>query len=111
LPVPTFMRTASEFPDGPFPSQSILTIDLGAIADNYETLRTRAGRATCAAVVKADGYGLGITRVGAALSVAGCRDFFVAQLSEGSALRAALPPDARIYVLGGLFSGEETQYI
>ena len=35
---------------------------------------------------------------------AGCRDFFVARLSEGVALRAVLPSDARLLVLDGLAS-------
>ena len=54
-----------------------------------------------AAVVKADGYGLGAERVGPALAAAGCRVFFVAPLAEGIALRAALP-DTEIHILNGL---------
>lgn len=38
---------------------AVLTIDLDAIRDNYRLLRTKAGRAACAAAVKADAYGLG----------------------------------------------------
>ena len=37
-------------------------------------------------------------RVAPALARAGCRDFFVARLSEGVALRPLLPADARILV-------------
>ncbi|TIT61408.1 MAG: alanine racemase, partial [Mesorhizobium sp.] len=38
---------------------AILSIDLGAIRENYRRLKARAGSAHCAGVVKADGYGLG----------------------------------------------------
>jgi len=79
---------------------AVLTIDLGAVAANYLMLRDRAAGALCAGVVKADAYGLGAARVGPALWQAGCRVFFVAHVSEGVALRAALP-EAAIYVLNG----------
>jgi alanine racemase len=46
--------------------------------------------AECAAVVKADSYGLGAAKVAAALLGAGCRTFFVATLDEGLALRHCL---------------------
>lgn len=36
-----------------------LTIDLDALADNYGLMRSQTGSAETAAVVKADGYGLG----------------------------------------------------
>ena len=42
-----------------------LTIDLDAVAQNWRTLTTRGPQAECAAVVKADGYGLGADKVGA----------------------------------------------
>lgn len=79
---------------------AILTIDLGAIADNYRFLGQRLGAAACAGVVKADAYGLGAAQVSPALWGAGCRVFFVATLDEGLALRAVLP-EAEIHVLGG----------
>lgn len=82
-----------------------LTIDLHALAENYRLLQRQAGPAEVAGVVKADGYGLGAARVGAALWAAGCRTFFVALPQEGIALRAALR-DADIYVLNGLFGPE-----
>jgi alanine racemase len=77
-----------------------LTVRLGAIAANYRTMRHMAGRAAVAAVVKADGYGLGAKIVAPALAGAGCDIFFVAQLAEGLALRPLLP-HARIFVLDG----------
>jgi alanine racemase len=59
---------------------AVLTIDLAAIVANWRLLQARVGRANCAAVLKADAYGLGAARVGPALAAAGCRHFFVAHL-------------------------------
>lgn len=83
---------------------SILTIDLSALAENWRTLSRRCGRTECAAVVKADAYGLGIERAGPALWNAGAETFFVAHLREGQILREVLP-QAVIYVLNGLLPG------
>ncbi len=83
---------------------AILTIDLDAIAANYRTLRDRLDGAACAAVVKADAYGLGVEAVAPALHKAGCRRFFVALLDEAIVLRRCLP-DAEIFVIIGLLPG------
>lgn len=88
----------------------ILTIDLGAVAANYRLLRERAAPAMCAAVVKADAYGLGAAHVAPTLYGAGCRLFFVAQLEEGVSLRRHLPPDATIAVLNGNLPGTEPDF-
>ncbi len=85
-------------------SGGILEIDLDAIAANYRTLRDRAGKAECAAVVKADAYGLGAEKVVPALAASGCRTFFVALPGEAEAVRS-LSASARIFVLNGLFPG------
>jgi hypothetical protein len=69
---------------------AVLTIDLGAIVANWRLLRTHAAPAECAAVVKADAYGLGAAEVASVLAGAGCRVFFIATLDEGIALRQAL---------------------
>ena len=79
----------------------ILTIDLSAIEANWKILRSASTPSECAAVVKANGYGLGLEPVAARLSNAGCTTFFVADLSEGKRLRKATP-DADIYILNGL---------
>lgn len=85
--------------------RSLLTIDLGAIAANYIKLRDIAAPATCAAVVKADAYGLGATQVAATLLKTGCRDFFVATALEGAELRQSLGPGPMIAILNGLATG------
>ena len=69
---------------------AVLSIDLGAIIANWRLLQARAAPAECAAVVKADAYGLGAAEVAPALAAAGCRVFFVATLDEGLALRRCL---------------------
>jgi alanine racemase len=91
-----------------------LTIDLGAIVENWRFLGARAGSsppptAACAAVVKADAYGLGLAEVAPALYQAGCREFFVALVHEGVQLRALIPPDATVYVLHGPQPGAEIE--
>jgi alanine racemase len=86
---------------------AVLTIDLDAIVANWRTLAARLKPgARCAAVVKADAYGLGAAKVAPALQRAGCRRFVVATLDEGLALRPLLP-GADILVLSGPFAGTE----
>jgi len=77
-----------------------LTVDLGAIRSNYRLL---AGMTTgaCAAVMKADAYGLGMEQVARALALEGCKVFFTAHLDEGIRLRQLVPEDCAIYVLHG----------
>lgn len=83
-----------------------LTINLGAITANWQALRSQFTGDECAAVVKADAYGLGIVNVATALEKAGCHTFFVATADEAIALRDALP-DVRILVFHGVQQGEE----
>jgi alanine racemase len=86
-----------------------LSIDLGALAENYRLLCRAAGPARVAGVVKADAYGLGIAEVAPVLWDQGCREFFVALPDEGVALRAVLPT-ARIFVLAGLFEAGSAEF-
>ena len=86
----------------------ILTVDLGALADNYRLLQKQVGPVRVAGVVKANAYGLGAARIASALYAAGCRDFFVAQLTEVQSIRAAVGGGSNIYVLNGLQPGAET---
>jgi alanine racemase len=84
-------------------ASAILTVDLGALVSNYRRLRELASPAECAAVVKADAYGLGVMEVAPALWRAGCKTFFVATPGEAKALRQLLSK-ATIYVFDGLFN-------
>lgn len=74
-----------------------LIIDLDALRANY---RTFARRGAVAAVVKADAYGFGVAHIAPVLEDEGCRDFFVATVDEGIALRRVLGR-THIYVLSG----------
>ena len=90
--------------------QAILHIDLDALVANWRRLGAMAPQAECAAVVKADGYGLGAAKVGKALQTAGCRRFFVAHSEEALALRQALPdPQTMIHILHGPTAGGEAE--
>jgi alanine racemase len=62
-------------------------VDLDAIEHNVRLLRERAGSAGVMAVVKADGYGHGASRVGEAAIAAGASELGVATLEEALALR------------------------
>ena len=87
----------------------VLTIDLGRIAGNWLALSQRVAPAVCAAVVKADAYGLGAEAVIPALVKAGCRTFFVATLDEARQARV-LAPSAVVYTLDGLMPGTAEAY-
>ncbi len=89
---------------------SYLTIDLSALQANYKILAHKIGATDCAAVVKADAYGLGINEIAPALAAAGCQVFFVALPEEGIVLRKLLP-SVKIYILDGLFEGCEEIYV
>lgn len=89
---------------------AVLRIDLAAIVANWRELRSRVRPAECAAVVKANAYGLGASEVTKALAFAGCRVFFVATLDEGVALRGCLKQlicgrACAIFVLNGAPAG------
>lgn len=86
-----------------------LTVDLGALVENWRDMARRSGKARTSAVVKADAYGLGIEDVGETLYAAGARDFFVATADEGATLRL-YAPEARIFVLSGIWPGMERRF-
>ena len=88
----------------------VLEIDLAGIVANWRLLKQRVAPAECAAVVKADAYGLGADRVAPALAAGGCRLFFVATLDEGIALRGVLPPGCEIAVCNGPMPGSAAEF-
>ena len=93
------------------PAAARLTIDLDALAHNYAVLCEQAVGAEVAPVLKSDAYGLGVGPVARRLWAEGARSFFVARLSEGEALRAALTPGrpAAIYLLDGMTGGSASR--
>ncbi len=88
-------------------SEGLLTIDLDAVVANWRALDALSDATVeTAAVVKANGYGLGAAQVGTALAKAGARRFFVALASEGATLRAALGEGPDICVFSGHMAGD-----
>jgi alanine racemase len=86
-----------------------ITIDLAQIAANWKALAAKVAPSRCAAVVKADAYGLGAERVIPALTQAGCETFFIATPDEAEIARR-LAPDAQIFALDGLAGGAATAF-
>jgi alanine racemase len=89
---------------------AVLEVDLAAVVANWQALRARHPSGPVAAVVKADGYGLGAQPIVFALHRAGCRHFFVAYLNEALAIRDVVP-DAMLAVLSGPIPGTEPAYV
>ena len=93
------------------PDRARLTIDLDALAHNLAVIAEAAAGAEVAAVVKADGYGLGAGPIARRLHAEGTRTFFVARVAEGEALRRELGDrTAAIYVLDGLLPGTADRF-
>jgi len=82
-----------------------LTIDLDAIVANWRALDAKTDCKT-AAVVKANGYGLGSANVAKALFKAGVRQFFVAVAEEAVPIREELGPKPEISVFSGHMPGD-----
>jgi alanine racemase len=91
-------------------ASAVLEIDVAGIVANWRFLAQRVAPAACAAVVKADGYGLGASVVATALAAAGCPRFFVATLDEALALRKALLEPPEIAVLNGPVIGSAAEF-
>ncbi len=88
----------------------VMIVDLARIAANWRALAALVRPAECAAVVKADAYGLGAARIIPTLIGAGCRTLFVATANEALEARE-LAPEAVIYVLDGLIPGSAERLI
>lgn len=99
-------------------SPTVLTVDLDAIVSNWQRVKAQTCHGRAAAVIKADGYGCGLSQVGKALAAAGCDTFFVAHLDEAIVLADDLEIWARMHgaqrpriaVLNGLMPGESGLY-
>lgn len=86
---------------------SVLHIDLNALRDNWRALDAlSAPHVETAAVVKANGYGIGSAKAARALQKVGVKTFFVAAVEEGVTLREALGPDPEICIFGGHMAGD-----
>jgi alanine racemase len=94
----------------PASATGVIIVDLGQIRANWRALAQRVAPAECAAVVKADAYGLGAAQVIPALVKEGCRTFFVATIGEAARARI-LAPKAAIYILDGLLPGTGPEFL
>ncbi len=82
------------------PGRAWLEISLDNLKQNYRVIeKTLPEDCECMAVVKAEAYGHGAVRAAQAFAAEGCRNFAVATLDEGIALRAA-GIDGDILILG-----------
>lgn len=88
-----------------FPPVARLRLDGDALVANWRALDRLSGDARAGAAVKADGYGLGAREVVRRLAAAGCRDFFVANWREATAIADLVEPQS-IAVLNGVFADE-----
>lgn len=90
-------------------STGLLNINLTALVANWlflqDKVREQDKAVVCAAVVKADAYGLGVKPVSSALMAGGCQNFFVASLIEAIELREHLGIVPSIFVLSGISHG------
>lgn len=87
---------------------SNLIIDIQAIVDNYNYIKSIKPTTQIAPVVKANAYGLGANEVAKALQNNGASTFFVATLDEALSLRKVT--EKQIYVLNGINKGEEKEF-
>ena len=96
-------------------ADSAITIKLDAIVANWRYIDGLSAPTTkTAAMLKANGYGLGSVAIASALVQAGCELFFVANLTEAIELRAVFrqtgDDDITIIVLHGIHSGQESEF-
>lgn len=90
-------------------SPNRIIINTSALQDNFKLLKSKMSDACqTAAVVKANGYGLGVDVVVPALEQAGAKFFYVAHFSEALTVRQLT--SAPIAVLGGLPRGAADDY-
>lgn len=89
---------------------AILDVDLDALVRNWKLLKATHKGPDCAAVVKANAYGIGMDHASAALADAGCTHFFVATLEEAVQLRQLLTSQF-IYVFNGVQAGEVDTFL
>lgn len=78
--------------------------------ENWRFFRKLAPSAAVAAVVKADGYGLGAEDAALALARAGARTFFTATSAEALAVRGALGEGPQVFVLNGPFAEDVAHF-
>ena len=91
--------------------QATLTINLCNVTKNYTYIQKIVGKhVQVAAAVKCNAYGLGMGKIAQTLHQNGCKEFYVARLSEAIQLRKVLK-SSQIYVLDGIMQGETGAFL
>lgn len=88
-----------------------LLIHSQAISHNLQLLSKQLSSAQIYPVLKADCYGLGAKALAPLFVKEKSQGIFVAYLDEGIELRSIIPSDIPIFVLNGLFSGIEREFL
>jgi alanine racemase len=86
-----------------FESRVRLEISLRKIVENFKKISRTVQPCTVTAILKANAYGLGVSRVANALAEAGAAGFGVAEINEAIQLKSLGLP---IQILGNLLPGE-----
>ncbi len=89
---------------------AILKIDLGALRFNYQ-LFVATSHGEAGAVLKADAYGMGMSRIAAELVEVGCKHFFVTTCQEAIDLRNSVGANVVIYALSGPLSSDDCRLL
>ena len=95
---------------------SSITVNLGAIVANWRYLDSLSSSKTkTAAMVKANGYGLGCNSIAIALASEGCKIFFVANLEEAITLKKEIQSEGHcncsVIVLHGVQINQEQDFL
>ncbi len=80
-----------------------LDVNLSTLRENYQRIVKTVAPCSVIGVLKANAYGLGVTRIAGALKAAGCSAFGVAELNEALALRDDGVP---VQILGSVLPEE-----
>ncbi len=92
------------------PEGTVVIIDTSNIIKNYQIIKNQANNSLISAVIKNDAYGLGAIKISKILQEQGCKDFFVATLSEGIILRKEFN-NINIFVLHGVLPNQEAIFL
>lgn len=92
--------------DRSVPSRVELEVSLGAIAANFHAVADRVKPLGVIAVLKANAYGLGMSRIAARLGAEGVSAIATAELSEALEAQAAVKRRIPVGILGSLMPDE-----
>ncbi|MDR3126403.1 MAG: alanine racemase [Rickettsiales bacterium] len=83
----------------------IRTFNPKALAENIAYIRSRT-KAELGAVIKAEAYGIGLSRVLPIMKKEGVESFFAQDIIDAMDARRILGPDAEIFVMAGAIKGQ-----